>query len=132
MAKKIRHIAICAEDTSSLAEFYKTTFGMHEVGRLNMAVFLSDGYINLAVLPVSASGGKEGIYHFGFQVDDVRETGRVAQEAGARHQLSPRPRDGRYAEFRIYDPVGTPVDLAEAGWATEPEPAEAFAARVEQ
>ena len=40
----------------------------------------------------------------------------VAKDAGAKYQMSPRPRDGRYAEFRVHDPVGTPIDLAEKGW----------------
>jgi len=34
----------------------------------------------------------------------------------ARQGPSPRPKDGRYAEFRIHDPVGTPVDLFQSGW----------------
>ncbi len=117
---KIRHIAICGQDTTALADFYKTTFGMHEVkqqdGANGRAIFLSDGYINLAVLPAGANGGREGIYHFGFEVEDCQETGKVAKEAGAKFQISPRPRDGRYAEFRVHDPVGTPIDLAEKGW----------------
>ncbi|HLH22701.1 MAG TPA: VOC family protein [Chloroflexota bacterium] len=133
MAKPmIRHIAVCAEDVRGLADFYKATFGMDEVGGVNpgdgkFAVFLSDGYINLAILP--ARGGKEGINHLGFQVDDIEATGRVAKEGGAQTGIAPRPRDGRYAEFRFHDPVGTPVDLSEAGWATERPPAEAGAAR---
>lgn len=119
---KIRHIAIGAEDTAKLAEFYKATFEMQEVGRMDsgngLAIFLSDGYMNLAVLPhPKATEGKEGILHFGFQVDDAMATGLAAKEAGAKHQMSPRPRDGRFAEFRIHDPVGTGVDLAEKGWA---------------
>ncbi len=130
MDAKIRHIAICAQEPFKLAEFYKSTFGMHEVARLEKAVFVSDGYINLALLPASANDGKEGIYHFGFQVDDVEEIARRGKEAGAQTGIAPRPRDGRYAEFRIHDPVGTGIDLAEAGWAVEPETQEQIAARV--
>jgi catechol 2,3-dioxygenase-like lactoylglutathione lyase family enzyme len=125
---RIRHIALQAEDTATLAEFYKTTFGLHEVGRLTVAdgrtaVFVSDGYINLAIIP--ARGDREGIHHFGFQVDDVRETGRMAKEAGAQTGIAPRPQDGRYAEFRLHDPVGTPIDVGEHGWETEPNAREA-------
>lgn len=120
---RIRHIALQAEDTAALAEFYKTTFGLHEVGRLTVAdgrtaVFVSDGEINLAIIP--ARGDREGIHHFGFTVDDVRESGRVAKDAGAQTGIAPRPRDGRYAEFRIHDPVGTPLDLSEHDWDTAP------------
>src|ERR1044071_7271823 len=75
MAKPmIRHIAVCTEDVRELADFYKATFGLEEVGGVvpddgKFAVFLSDGYINLAIL--LARGGKQGINHFGFQVDDI-------------------------------------------------------------
>ncbi len=117
---KIRHVAICTEDPVKLAQFYQTTFGLSEVARQSpnpdsLAIYLSDGYINLAVLP--AGDRPEGIYHFGFEVEDVREIGRIGKEAGAQTGIAPRPQDGRYAEFRIHDPVGTPVDLAEKGWA---------------
>ena len=120
---RIRHIALQCEDPATLAEFYKTTFGLHEVNRLTVAdgktaVFVSDGYINLAIIPARGEG--EGISHFGFLVDDVQETARIAKEAGAQTGIAPRPRDGRYAEYRLHDPVGTPLDLAEQGWATEP------------
>jgi catechol 2,3-dioxygenase-like lactoylglutathione lyase family enzyme len=117
---KIRHVAIFANEPPKLADFYKTTFGMNEVARGQEsegaeAIYLSDGYINLAILPTRGRRS-EGIEHFGFEVEDIMETGRVAKEAGAAQGIAPRPRDGRYAEFRLHDPVGTPVDLSEKGW----------------
>ncbi|HZU05314.1 MAG TPA: hypothetical protein VFB73_05025 [Chloroflexota bacterium] len=42
---------------------------------------------NLALIP--ARGRKEGIDHFGFEVENIRETGRIALEAGASSGLSP-------------------------------------------
>src|SRR5205823_14926118 len=53
---KIRHVAICAENTGQLAEFYKRTFGMREVRRRPgpaepAPIILPHGYINLAVPP---------------------------------------------------------------------------------
>ncbi len=116
---KIRHVAVCTENPAKLAEFYQTTFGMKEVARGTekegrQAIYLSDGYINLALLP--ARGRREGIEHFGFEVENIEESGRVAKAQGAKQGLAPRPRDGRFAEFRIHDPVGVPVDLSENGW----------------
>jgi catechol 2,3-dioxygenase-like lactoylglutathione lyase family enzyme len=135
---KIRHIAICTKDTRKLADFYINTFGMTQVMEQTpnddrgptdqRAIYVSDGYINLAILP--ARDNPEGINHFGFQVDDPEAIARAGKEAGAQTGIAPRPRDGRYAEFRIHDPVGTGIDLATAGWATEPETAEQVAARV--
>ena len=110
---QIRHIALLANDTTGLAAFYSTVFGMTEVSRQGEAVFLSDGHINLAVLP--ARGRPEGIFHFGFEVDDLERAAQSAVAAGARAPETV-PRDGRFAEAFILDPVGTRVDLSEAGW----------------
>jgi len=115
--QKIRHIAVRADNPEKVAQFYKSTFGMTEVrndgdGR---ARYLSDGYITLAILP-PRTGHANGIDHFGFQVDDVEKVGHAAAAAGGSAKLAERPRDGRYAEFRIHDPVGSPIDLSEAGW----------------
>lgn len=114
---QIRHIAVRAEDPSKLAEFYKTTFGMQEVWRPENggAVYLSDGYLNLALLP--ARGREEGITHFGFQVDSMAATSETAAGVGAQQVAEDTPRDGRrYAEAFLLDPVGTRVDLSEKGW----------------
>ncbi len=118
---KIRHIAIMTENQPKLAEFYKSTFGMKEVHRHSSAdgteaIYLSDGYVNLAILP--ARGRPEGIHHFGFHVERIEETARTAMEAGARKGPEGVPRDGRFAEVFILDPVGARVDLSEQGWKT--------------
>jgi catechol 2,3-dioxygenase-like lactoylglutathione lyase family enzyme len=90
---RIEHIALFARDNVALAEFYKTTFGMQEVFRQpagrngdRIAVYLTDGHINLALLP-AAPEGAEGLHHFGFHVDDVEQTVRN----GCRVRRAPRP-----------------------------------------
>jgi catechol 2,3-dioxygenase-like lactoylglutathione lyase family enzyme len=114
---KIRHIAIRADDQKKVAEFYKRTFGMKEVRNDgdDRALYLADGYITLAILR-KRDGLPLGIDHFGFQVDDADKVGRAAADAGGSAKLEERPRDGRFAEFRVHDPVGSPIDLSEAGW----------------
>ena len=48
---RIRHIALTTGNPSQTAEFYKQAFGLKELRRSrNGAVFLTDGYIHLAVL----------------------------------------------------------------------------------
>ena len=48
---RIKHIALTTKDPGKTAAFYKEAFGMQEIRRApNGAVFLTDGYINLAVL----------------------------------------------------------------------------------
>jgi catechol 2,3-dioxygenase-like lactoylglutathione lyase family enzyme len=118
---RIRHIALLTNDQPKLAEFYKTTFGMKEVHRHaaalgGEAIYLSDGAINLAILP--ARGRPEGLFHFGFQVDSVEQTAEVAEAGGAKKGPEGVPQDGRFAEVFILDPVGTRVDLSQQGWKT--------------
>ncbi|HXG53014.1 MAG TPA: VOC family protein [candidate division Zixibacteria bacterium] len=117
---KIRHIAIKAEDQEKTADFYKKTFGMTEAWRGPVrsdgkrAIYLTDGYINMAILP--ARGEREGIDHFGFQVEDMEATLKTAAACGAQREASPKPRDGRFAEMGVHDPVGTLVDVSVHGW----------------
>src|SRR6266480_4682936 len=91
---RIRHIALLTKDTEKLSEFYKTSFGLKEVARSGeasehgRAIYLSDGHINLAVLP--ARNRREGIYHFGMEVEDVKgatQTALAAAGAGGRDEM---------------------------------------------
>lgn len=131
----IKHIAISAKDNEKLAEFYKTTFGMQEVFRQpagtsgRVAYYLSDGHINLAILPTGPNG-KEGLNHFGFHIEDMEKYSTAAVEAGASQAPADVPRDGRFAEQYVLDPVGSRIDLSVAGWATEPLTAEQAEARL--
>ena len=78
----IKHIAILANDNEALAEFYMKTFGMKMVGGGDGgAIYVSDGYINLAL--ISARGRPEGIFHFGFEVDDLDEACQKLENAHA-------------------------------------------------
>ena len=95
---KIRHIAVKVEDQEKTADFYKQTFGMTEAWRGPVrddgkrAIYLTDGYINMAVLP--ARGGREGIDHFGFQVEDMDGTLKTAAAAGAQGDSAKNPAMG--------------------------------------
>jgi catechol 2,3-dioxygenase-like lactoylglutathione lyase family enzyme len=113
---RIRHIAILAADPAKLSEFYKASFGLKEVarsGEKGEAIYLSDGHINLALLP--ARNRREGIFHFGMQVEDVKTAVDTALAAGATGGKAELPKDGRFAETFVLDPVGTRVDLS-PGW----------------
>ena len=113
---RIRHIAILTKDTTKLAEFYRASFGLKEVARSGEeqnAIYLSDGRINLAILP--ARNRREGIYHVGIEVEDVQGAVETALAAGATGGKAELPKDGRFAETFVLDPVGTRVDLSK-GW----------------
>ena len=122
MAKpKIRHIAIMARDPEELAKFYEEVFEMEVVHRSKgqhgiPAVFMTDGYISLALLPCALQGESTvGINHFGFKVDDVDEMSRRLIAASVEDPKK-RPSDRPYAEYRAADPQGNLFDLSEHGF----------------
>src|ERR1700756_5215842 len=88
---RIKHIALTTKEPAKVAAFYKDAFGMEEIRRApNGAVFLTDGYINLAILnwkteksaDVGAHGPNySGIHHFGFEVEDLDEAAAKLERA---------------------------------------------------
>jgi catechol 2,3-dioxygenase-like lactoylglutathione lyase family enzyme len=120
---RIRHIAIVVEDSEKSAAFYMAAFGLKEVFRNKnndtqgqWSIFLTDGYINLALLPIKQP---LGVHHFGFAVDDVEVAMDQALAAGALPPAYALPRDGRQAETFVTDPLlGTKLDISR-GWITE-------------
>ena len=118
---RIRHIAILTEDVEKLVRFYTTAFGLKIVKGVGTATYLSDGHINLAIIPIEPERKIEGpqlqpgLYHFGFQVDDVGSLREACQEASAATGIDKRP-PNREAEYRVHDPDGNPIDLSQHGW----------------
>src|SRR5205807_9725667 len=118
---RIRHIAILTEDVERLVRFYTTAFGLKVVEGVGTATYLTDGHLNLAIIPIGPEreieGGhlKEGINHFGFEVDSVDSMVPVCRQWGASTEVEKRP-PNREAEFRVYDPDGNPIDLSQHGW----------------
>ena len=88
---KIRHIAYRAMDVDAMAKFFVDAMGMKLIQkRKNNAIDLSDGSVNITVLPLRA-GTREGeptkqpgIDHIGFSVDNDQEQFRLMEAAGAR------------------------------------------------
>ena len=122
---RIKHIAIFPKDQLKMVEFYLSTFGMKQVHQHDaygypsrQAHYLSDGYINLAIVPARAER-PEGIDHFGFEVGGLPATAAKALANGATRGIAEVPQDGHFAEGFIRDPSGTRVDLFQVGWLTE-------------
>jgi catechol 2,3-dioxygenase-like lactoylglutathione lyase family enzyme len=113
---KIRHLAMICMDPEKVAKFYCEVFDMKVVGRSGRKnVFLTDGYMNLALLSQKAEGKPNGLNHFGFMVEDTEEVARRMQKWEV---VGPekRPADRVYAETRGTDPEGNNFDLSEAGF----------------
>ena len=133
---KIRHIAITAEDPFVTAELFKNALGLEEISRgdseLAREVYLTDGYINLAIVcwkrtketPNPYPDGY-GLDHFGVQVDDLDGAEARARDAGATPQPPP-PVDlaklgGRLFFEKKLQLAGVKFDLSGHGWPVTPE-----------
>jgi catechol 2,3-dioxygenase-like lactoylglutathione lyase family enzyme len=115
---QIRHIAMFASDPAKVAKFYEEVFEMEVVHRspTGAAVFLSDGYITMAVLQHSANGqAMRGLNHFGFKVESNAEIGAKIDQMGLPGPLK-RPADRPYAEQRAVDPEGNMFDISQHGF----------------
>ena len=134
---KIRHIAITAEDPFVTAELFKNALGLEEISRgdseLAREVYLTDGYINLAIVcwkrtketPNPYPDGY-GLDHFGLQVDDLSSAEERARKAGATPQPPPPVDLSRLAGNTLYfekklQLAGVKFDLSGHGWATKKE-----------
>jgi catechol 2,3-dioxygenase-like lactoylglutathione lyase family enzyme len=111
---RIRHLAIVTENRERLVNFYTKAFDMKVIDGVGPAIYLSDGYLNLAIIQKRPQY-KEGLYHFGIEVEDVEGLRPVFKELGAASEIQKRP-PNREAEYRVHDPDGNPIDLSQHGW----------------
>jgi len=133
MGAKIRHIAIATQDPDTIANFFKQALGLKQVGVANSDLatgyFLTDGYINLAILKfkndyaayTEGAPRYEGLHHFGFKVDDLEEARQKVEEAGATFQPLGGKATGQGVvdvEVKYYLPNEVRIDLSENGWLT--------------
>ncbi len=114
---RIRHIAIYADDPEKEASFYCKAFDLKEVSKSqNGAVFLSDGYISLALLKTRGEKTPKGINHFGFQVDNLESTKNHLRKINPDVDIVQQG-GGIFAECKIKDPEDNTFDISEKGWA---------------
>ncbi len=133
---RIRHIAITAEDPFETAELFKRALGLAELSRgdseLAREVYLTDGYINLAIVcwkrtretPNPYPDGY-GLDHFGVQVEDLAAAEVKAKQAGAVPQPPPPVDLSKLGERIFFETklqlAGVKFDLSGHGWPVAPE-----------
>ena len=95
-----------------------------------MAIILSDGTIDLAILRFKTDQiGKgldyTGLHHFGILVDDVETAAKKVEALGGKHYMDQnQDRVGGF-EVKLYGPEGVLFDVAQHPWTgTEPLPIE--------
>ena len=130
---KIKHIALTTNDPAKVAAFYKEALGLQEIRRSpDGHVFLTDGYINMAILnwktendaDVGAHGPNySGIHHIGFQVDSLDEAcekiervqgKRLTQKEGLDKAMAAGAH--RNYEMKWAGPDGVVFDISHTGW----------------
>ena len=113
----IRHLALKTKTPAKLAEFYTQVFDMKIIHtEKSGSVFLSDGYLTLALLRNRGEAAPSGFNHFGFQVEDLKETQRRIEAAGGTFFFDlGDERQGTF-ERKFKDPDGVVFDISEHGW----------------
>lgn len=118
---KIRHIAYRAADVETMANFFVDALGMKITQRrTNRAIDLSDGTINITVLPLRGTANEnQGIDHIGFSVENDDEAARLLETAGAKKIATIELGSPAHYEAKYQGPEGIVVDIGK--WiGTEP------------
>lgn len=116
---KIRHLAIKTPNPDRLADFYHEAFGMEILLRGDGgAVYLTDGYLTMALLQCRPENSPPGLNHFGFAVEDADALSEKLTEMGL-PQPTVRPSNRPYAELRGMDPDGNLYDISVHGFEEE-------------
>jgi catechol 2,3-dioxygenase-like lactoylglutathione lyase family enzyme len=105
---KIRHVSYRAEDVDEMAKFFVDALGLTLVQkRKDGAVDLSDGSINIAILPLAANRSRgAGLEHIGFSAADDQEQIRRVEAAGGVKESTRSP-----YEEKFKGPEGIIVDV---------------------
>src|SRR6266566_8929232 len=112
---KIRHLAIKTKDPARLAKFYEEVFGLKVIHtERSGAVYMSDGYLTLALLRNRGEATPSGINHFGFQVDNLGEVEKNLAKWD--EPMAERPATRPFAEYRSMDPDGNLFDISAHGY----------------
>lgn len=112
---KIRHLAIKTKSPERLAKFYEDVFGLRRIrSEPGGAIYMSDGYLTLALLRNRGEATPSGINHFGFHVDDAAEIESRLQKF--EEPLVQRPGNRPFAEYRAMDPDGNLFDVSVHGY----------------
>lgn len=112
---KIRHIAIKTKSPAKLAKFYEEVFGLKAIHSDETgAIYMSDGYLTVALLRNRGEATPSGINHFGFTVDNVEEIEKKLQ--AFEEPLTKRPSNRPFAEYRAMDPDGNLFDISVHGY----------------
>jgi len=120
---KLRHVAIKTDDVHKEAAFWSEAFDLEQVGgHGDVAIFLSDGVMNLAIIRIDDPnfpnyGPINGLNHIGFVVENIDKQVAKCNGLGAVSTVDPNHRDaGATWEMKMKSPSGVHLDLSDHGW----------------
>lgn len=126
---KIQHIAVFSDDPEKLAEFYQDIYGMEITGRSSGDVWMTDGYMAVALLSRKHAEAPRGINHFGFTITED-EKAEIYRKQTERNLAPFDPRAANpeivrpFVEDAAFDVDGNKFDLTTAGKRDNDEEAE--------
>ena len=117
---RIRHVAVYTDEPVKLAEFYVDVFGLEKMREVHTAkgghaVFLSDGYLDFALINPEIRESPRGIHHFGFTLDPNEREDVLERLKAYGIEPEPAPRDRPFIEDAVFDPDGNKFDLSTTG-----------------
>jgi predicted enzyme related to lactoylglutathione lyase len=112
----IRHIAIFSDNPARLAKFYGEVFGLKVTGESQGDVWVTDGYVDVALISRKRANAPKGIHHWGFTLDaDVKPQVYKALATRGLPPSDPRVEDPTidrpYVEEKGHDIDGNRYDL---------------------
>ena len=118
---KLRHIAMSVPDMEKAAVFYEKTFDLERIKQTKRRIYLSDGTINLTLMPSTDLVGDDregyvGLHHLGFVVNNTERSENRLAENGGKIVETPKDYVGVNAERKYWDPNGVMVDISETYW----------------
>src|SRR5712691_8981362 len=113
MKAKIRYLALVSKTPHRLAHFYRTCFGLRELGRSPEGdISLTDGFYNLTFLLQRPGRSEPGFQLAGIAVDNVKELEDRLKSHSPGAELQADEGGIHAGEFLLKDPNGLPVAVS--------------------
>ena len=120
---KIRHLAFFADSPEEMAKFYVNAFGFEITGRGIASVWLTDGYLDIALLKRADNMHVHtGLNHFGITLDADEQPGVYERLNKMGHTPFKPPSDRSYVEDYCMDVERNKFDLSTSGRESRQEP----------
>lgn len=118
---QLNYMAIMCDDPDEMKNWYQRWFGFEEHNRTpEGTVYINDSYFTVGLLKRGSAVGEDdqrrGLHHFGFQIDSILDVERALEDFDPSIRIERRPQEDPYAQYRLRDPEGVIVDLAENGY----------------